>query len=179
MLYNAELTLLAPYYLKITKFIYNHYYYLWKQHNNNSTHLYYILIHSTHKLCAHVPHLISPSLSFLVHFDNLMFYFTDIAALELVSAVLLLQQLKVSFDFALLLIIKLAFHAGEGGLLSLLRHSTFESLALNSLFEKRDLILVVGLDGVDHESVLHFFLLLGILVITLLLEKFVFLKLAS
>jgi len=98
---------------KITKFIYNYYYYLWKQHNNNSTHLYYILIHSTHKLCASKPNLTS-SLSFLVHFDNLMFYFTNIAALKLISAVFLLQQLKVSFDFALLLIVKLALHAGEG-----------------------------------------------------------------
>jgi hypothetical protein len=43
-----------------------------------------------------------------------MFYFTNIAALKLISAVFLLQQLKVSFDFALLLIVKLALHAGEG-----------------------------------------------------------------
>lgn len=108
-----------------------------------------------------------------------MFYFTHIAALELISVVLLLQQLKVSLDFALLLIIELALHAGEGGLLGLLRHSTFESLALNPLLEQRNLILVVGLNGVDHKSVLHLFLLLGLFVVAFFLEKFVFLKLAG
>lgn len=79
-----------------------------------------------------------------------MFYFTNIAALKLISAVFLLQQLKVSFDFALLLIVKLALHAGEGWLLCLLGDTSLESLALNPLFKKRNLILVVGLDRVDH-----------------------------
>jgi len=63
--------------------------------------------------------------------------------------------------------------------LGLLRHSAFESLALDSFLEERDLILVVRLDGVDHQSVLHLFLLLGLLVVTFLLQKFVFLKLTS
>lgn len=61
----------------------------------------------------------------------------------------------------------------------MLRHSTFESLALDSFLEERDLILVVSLYGIDHESVLHFLLLLGLLVVTFFLKKFVFLKLTS
>ena len=63
--------------------------------------------------------------------------------------------------------------------MGLLRHSTFESLALDSFLEERDLILVVSLYGIDHESVLHLLLLLGLLVVTFFLKKFVFLKLTS
>ena len=63
--------------------------------------------------------------------------------------------------------------------MGLLRHSAFESLALDSFLEERDLILVVSLDGIDHQSVLHLFLLLGLLVVTFFLKKFVFLKLTS
>jgi hypothetical protein len=61
----------------------------------------------------------------------------------------------------------------------LLRDSAFESLTLDSFFEERDLILVVRLDGVDHESVLHLLFLLGLLVVTFFLKKFVFLELTS
>ena len=108
-----------------------------------------------------------------------MFNLAHVAALKLVSAVFLFQQLKISFDFAPLLLIELFFHAGEGGLLGLLRDSAFESLALDSFLEERDLILVVSLDGIDHQSVLHLFLLLGLLVVAFFLKKFVFLKLTS
>jgi hypothetical protein len=48
------------------------------------------------------------------------------------------------------LIVKLALHAGEGWLLCLLGDTSLESLALNPLFKERNLILVVGLDSVDH-----------------------------
>jgi hypothetical protein len=59
-----------------------------------------------------------------------------------------------------------------------LRHSAFESLALDPLLEQRDLILVVRLDGVDHESVLQPLLLLVLLEVALLLQQLVLLKLA-
>ena len=59
-----------------------------------------------------------------------------------------------------------------------MRHSAFESLALDPLLEQRDLILVVRLDGVDHQPVLQPLLLLVLLEVALLLQQLVLLKLA-
>ena len=78
----------------------------------------------------------------------------NIAALKLVSVILLLQQLQVSFDFFLFLVTDLFLHAGQGMLLSLLGDATLEALAFNALLEKLDLVLVVGLDGIHHQPIL-------------------------
>ena len=107
-----------------------------------------------------------------------MFDLADVAALKLISAVLLLQQLQVPFDLLPLLIVEFPFHPSECLLLRLLRDSTLEALTLDPLFEQLHLILVVGLDGVDHELVLDLLSLLVLLEFTLLLQKLVFLQLA-
>jgi hypothetical protein len=103
----------------------------------------------------------------------------NVAALKLVSVVLLLQQLKVSFDLFLFLITDLLLHAGEGMLLSLLGDATLEALAFNPLLEELDLVLIVGLDGIHHQPVLKLLLFLVLLELTLLLEQFVLLKLTG
>lgn len=106
-----------------------------------------------------------------------MLNFPNIAALKLVSVVLLLQQLKVSFDLFLFLIADLFLHAVEGMLLSLLGDVTLKALACNALLEELDLVLIVGLDGIHHQPVLKLLLLLILFELTLLLEQFVLLKL--
>lgn len=108
-----------------------------------------------------------------------MLNFPNIAALKLVSVVLLLQQLKVSFDLFLFLIADLFLHAVEGMLLSLLGDVTLKALACNALLEELDLVLIVGLDGIHHQPVLKLLLLLILFELTLLLEQFVLLKLTA
>lgn len=78
----------------------------------------------------------------------------NVAALKLVSVILLLQQLQVSFNLFLFLITDLFLHASQGMLLSLLGDTTLEALAFNALLEELDLVLVVGLDGIHHKPVL-------------------------
>jgi len=119
------------------------------------------------------------SLSFLVHFDNLMFDFVDVAALELVSAIFLLEQLQVAVDFALLLIVELTLHPGQSLGLCLLSHASLEALLLNALLEELNLILVVGLNGVDHELVLEFLSFLVLLELSLFLEELVLFELTG
>ena len=59
----------------------------------------------------------------------------NIAAFKLVSVILLLQQLQVSFDLFLFLVTDLFLHAGECMLLSLLGDATLKALAFNALLE--------------------------------------------
>jgi hypothetical protein len=103
----------------------------------------------------------------------------DVAALKLISVILLLQQLQVSFYLFLFLITDLFLHAGQGMLLSLLGDATLEALTFNALLEELDLVLVVGLDGIHHQPVLKLLLLLVLLELSLLLEQFVLLKLTG
>ena len=99
-----------------------------------------------------------------------MFDLADVAALKLISAVLLLQQLQISVDLFLFLISELFLHAVKSLLLCLLSNTTLETLTFDALLKKLHLILVVCLNGIYHQLVLKLLLDLILLELAFLLE---------
>ena len=98
-----------------------------------------------------------------------MFDSANISALELVSLILLSQQLKISIDFKLLLIIEFSFHAGQSMRLCLLCNASFESLILYAFLKEANLITVVSFNCINHEAVLKSFAFLVLLILSLFL----------
>lgn len=107
--------------------------------------------------------------SFLIHFDDLSFDLGDVAALELVALVLLLQQLQVPLDLLPPLSLELPLKPRHGLLLRLLSHPPLCPLTLDPLTEQLDLVPVVTLDRVHHQTVLLTLPLLRLLVLALFL----------
>jgi hypothetical protein len=111
--------------------------------------------------------------SLFIKFNNFRLQIYQVRRLHIELLILLLEHCQVFLQLHLFLHRDLPLHSRQSLLLSLLGNLAFEALIVDALLQHLDLVLVEGLNVIDHSMLLLLFLFLSLTELTLFFQQFV------